>query len=511
MKSALVLLSLFSLSFALWDTKVHNINNVEITVTNYGIIGQASGQYPGCNWPKGSGHNYIFGAGIWFGAIDSLTNDTLVSAGYEPHGAATEFAPGLAGQDPADSIVIIYLFPDPWPAPLNIFPMAPQIDISHQDSWCCYNDSDSTYHIPGDTRPIGIEVYQTVYDWDTIHIQDVVYFTLSVKNVLGQHLKNCYIGFCTDCDIGNEAIVNDRTAGIVGKWYVIDNDSIWVDDIGYQWQEQSEPGWAEFPGVIGFDLLQTPFDLVEGQDKDNDGIPDQYERDSVYYVTNLPDSMWDVDSDGTPDWRDASENPQLGMTAFKRFTLGSVPQNDIQRYLTLAGYNFQNGQYEPYDTAPSPPDDQRFLMSSGPFDLEPDSSVTMVFAIMFSYWHDSYNLPDTALALIDKWVQGFYDLSWHFTGIIEHRTEREDATCLRLGSNPVRNNATIYYSLSGSTPVTIKLYNIAGQLVRIIHRANESSGSYKLKFETQGLAQGIYFISFCTRKEKFTVPMVVVR
>jgi len=150
---------LISDTLRIWDRKWHNINNVEMVITNYGTWDNP------CYWPRGSNHNYIFGSGLWLGTIDSVFSDTLVSVGYGPHGGETEFGPGLYGQDPNAPYVIIYMYPDPWPAPIDTFPMAPQRPKSDQDSWCCYNDCDSNYHVPGDTRPIGVEVYQTVYAW----------------------------------------------------------------------------------------------------------------------------------------------------------------------------------------------------------------------------------------------------------------------------------------------------------------------------------------------------------
>ena len=129
------------------QTKVHDINSIELVISNYGKIGELY-------WPKGSGHNYLYGAGIWFGTIDS--GDTLVSIGYGPHGGESEFRPGLAGQNPEDPSVIIYMYPCLWPGPQAIFSMAPQDTFSQQDSWCCYNDTDINAHIPGYTRPIGI-------------------------------------------------------------------------------------------------------------------------------------------------------------------------------------------------------------------------------------------------------------------------------------------------------------------------------------------------------------------
>ncbi len=395
-----------------FDRKVHNVNNIEFFITNYGKVGDR------CFWPKGSGQNYIYGAGIWFGAIDSILKDTMVTIGYGPHGGESEFAPGLNNQPCYSPEAVIYLFLKNWPPPSNIFPMAPQKLFSNQDSWCCYNDCDEIFHMPNDTKPIGIEVYQTVYAWSLPFLEDMLFLTFEIKNVLHKPIKNLYIGFCSDCDIGNESggNANDLCYGIKERCYIIEGESIWVNNLAYQWQNLQEPGWNSFPGVIGFDLLQTPYDLKEGFDKDNDGIPDEYERDSIYYIRNIPVSRWDIDNDGLPDWRDPSEIPQIEMTAFKRFTLNLEPNKDNERYVTLAGYNFKTGEYCPFDTIVMP-DDQRFVMSCGPFKLMPDSSIILIVGLLITEWNSQHHTkPDTEIAKIDNWMQFFFDMNWLLPG-----------------------------------------------------------------------------------------------
>jgi len=496
-----------------WQIVRHDTNRVEMCISNYGKFGQSEASSSGCWWPAGSNQNYIYGAGIWFGTIDSLTNDTLVSIGYGPHGGEVEFAPGLSGWSPDHPCAIIYIHPENWPAPPDTLPMAPQDTVSHEDSWCCFNDCDSIYHIPGDTRPIGIEIYQTVYAWDIPYAEDMIFFTYDVKNVSGHTLNDCFFGVVTDCDIGNEAgtSANDRCAGIVYREYVIDGDTIIIDNVAYQWQEVQEPGTPPwFPGTIGFDLLQTPFDLVEGMDKDGDGILDQYERDSAYYVLNLPTWMWDVDLDSVPDWRDPSQWPQVGMTALKRFTLASEPNIDAERYMSLAGYNVLTGQYEPFDTIPPDPDDQRFLMSSGPFDLESDSIATLVFAVMFADWMGVYVRPDTALALIDQWAQDYYDMFWRlYTGIEENFEFRISNCGLRIIPNPVAERGIVSYSLATSAEVSLKLYNVAGQLVKTLFTGVKPAGVQEFRLNTQGLPQGTYFVVLRTGGAKTARSFVI--
>jgi hypothetical protein len=482
-------------------------------ISNYGTFGHdPTTDDVGCWWPKGSGQNYIFGAGIWFGTVDSTTGDTLVTIGYGPAGGETEVVPGLLGQDPYAPNVIIYMYPDPWPAPQDTFPMAPQDTISNQDSWCCYNDGDSTYHIPGDTRPIDIEVYQTIYAWDMSGLADVVFFIHDIVNVSGHTLYDCYVGVCTDCDIGNEGGMypNDRAAGVLGRWYVINSESLWINNLGYQWQEVEEPLWTTFPGTIGFDLLQTPFDLVPGEDKDGDGIPDQYERDSAYYVNNLPDSLWDADNDGLPDWRDASQNPQLEMTALKNFgRITGEPGIDVARYLALAGYDFLTGIYEPYDTLPSDTDDQRFLMASGPFDLESDSMITIVYAVLFANWYDVYQTPDSGLARVDAIAQRCYNLNWNpYVSIAEYLSEHVSLN-FSIYPNPVLHNTNVSFCLPVSGTVSLTLYDITGRLVKELVHEHRAAGTHSLNFSTRGLAQGTYFLMLETPDEKTSQALVV--
>ena len=387
------------------EIKVHNINDIELLISNYGKIGELV-------YPKGSGHNYLYGAGIWFGVIDSL-GDTLVTIGYGPHGGESEFIPGLASQNPDDPSAKIYMSPFLWPAPYAVFPMAPQDTFSHQDSWCCYNDTDINAHIPGDTRPIGIEVYQTGYVWQLAGLQTEIYLIWTVKNITSDTLHDCIFSFCADPDIGNESGTgNDIVAGIVGQWFVIDGESLYVDNFAYVWQNELEatPAPPFWPDAIGCDFLQSPWDLVENADKDNDGILDQYERDSAYYWDNLLPEKWDIDLDGVPDWRDPNQIPQVGMTSLKRFTLNLEPNLDNERYLVMAGYN--RWGYEPFDTMPSYPDDQRFIMSAGQFELAPDSEATITIAFMLVAWDSLQGRPDTAFVPLNHYCQYIYDINW---------------------------------------------------------------------------------------------------
>jgi len=435
-----------------------------------------------------------------------------VTTGYNPNNGTSECAPGLQGMPVNHPAAIIYIYPNPWPPPAATFPMAPQEPVSGQDSWCVFNDCDSIYHNPGDTRPIGIEAYQTVYAWNRPGVEDMIFFLHEVKNVTDYTLQQCYIGIAVHCQIGYSD-PNDRCCAIIERRYAISGDTIDVDNVGYQWQEDEEPGTPPwFPGVIGFDLLQTPFDLVEGMDKDGDGILDQYERDSAYYVNNLPQYLWDADNDGVPDWRDPSQWPQLGMTAFKRYSF-PCPDTDAERFLTMAGYDFLTGQYEPFDTIPPAPSDWWILVeSSGPFDLLPDSTVTMIFGVMCADWHDLFEWPDTALVLVDQRAEDYYNVYWHlYTGIEENFEFRTSNFGLRIVPNPVIHSTNIVFSLSTPDHISLDLYNSVGQHVMKIMEGYRAACDHNIFIDTRKLPQGTYFLSLETSKKREYRTIVVLR
>lgn len=522
MKYAIVATSILTLMYA-WqnpgsiDTRsaeiiVHDGNQVEMSVSNFGKFGQTQNQTVGCWWPKGSGQNYIFGAGIWFGTVDSATGDTLVSIGYGPHGAETEFVPGLKNLSSSHPDVMIYMYPENWPPPDSTFPMAPQECVSDEDSWCCFNDCDTNAHIPGDGYPIGLEVYQWIYVWDDPYIEDVIFFLYTVKNVSERNLYDCYTGVCMDNDIGNEAGsgADDQCTVMLEKTYFIDGEYYRVDNLGYQWDgDDYNPGWQS-SGVLGVDLLQTAFDLETGQDKDNDGILDQYEQDSAYYWNNVPAYKWDVDNDAVPDWRDASENPQLGMTAFKIFSLNFEPNIDAERYLTLAGYNFQNGMYEPYDTIIPQPDDQRFLMSTGPFDLKVDSSLVFVFAAVLADWgDDAYPPAETCLVITDHWAQWQYDMSW-FLSIEEAQASGVTPIVFSTFPNPVVNTGMVSFSLRSPCNGSLRLYDVTGTCVQDIVTGYFSAGRHEYRLNTRALAQGTYFVVLDTEYTQTARSVIIV-
>jgi hypothetical protein len=65
---------------------------------------------------------------------------------------------------------------------------------------------------------------------------------------------------------------------------------------------------------------------------------------------------------------------------------------------------------------------------------------------------------------------------------------------IRIYPNPVRNEATVSYSLGSNSDVSLIIYDISGRTVKLINQNNVSSGDHKIKIEMGSLPAGTYVI-----------------
>ena len=144
--------------------------------------------------------------------------------------------------------------------------------------------------------------------------------------------------------------------------------------------------------------------------------------------------------------------------------------------------------------------DHLVTMSTVPFSklkLESEVPDTVGFAI----------LADGELnSVYGRWPAGMDSVgpsSWALmtfgtvTGLPERPQDNRPAAALRLSGpypNPTKGQATIEYQLTSPEKVEIKVYNIAGQLVRSTDLGRRPAGSHGLKINTASLPNGVYFL-----------------
>ena len=66
--------------------------------------------------------------------------------------------------------------------------------------------------------------------------------------------------------------------------------------------------------------------------------------------------------------------------------------------------------------------------------------------------------------------------------------------------NPFNPETTISYSISNECPVTLKVYNMLGELVSTLVDQYQKAGSHQVIFNAQKLASGAYFYRLSRRK-----------
>jgi hypothetical protein len=311
----------------------------EVPVTNDGRFGwDPSYNVPGGGrWPRGTNEGYIFGAGIWVGAMIDSTK--RVAVGYNPTNIQTEFVPGAPPNEPGytDPSKIVYISTDYPDATLPAWPRGYDskgfpVTVSQTDSWSQCNDLDPTRQFENG-KPLGVLLTTETFSWSSSFrdVQDIAFIRYTVKNISpeGKAWTDAYLGFAMDADIG------DPTNDLTGCFKNL--------NIGFTYSGANlttlEKGLAHPPGYVGIKYLDGP-----------------------------------------------AKDPVTGsaqMTTFVKWASELNPNTDDMRYDLMA-----KGTYDSVDTEPA---DKRMLISSGPFTLAYGDSVQFVVAIIFAWPEWYYN------------------------------------------------------------------------------------------------------------------------
>jgi hypothetical protein len=140
-----------------------------------------------------------------------------------------------------------------------------------------------------------------------------------------------------------------------------------------------------------------------------------------------------------------------------------------------------------------------------------DSGKTVFFGFPLYYMD-----RDQAKEAIQKVMAEFGE---PFTGVEGKPGDREQARALRLfqnSPNPFRQTTIIKYQLPKAGLVSLKIYNIAGQTVKILVNSVQSTGSYDIKWDgrdDKGLkvSNGVYVYKLEAAGVKSTKKMLLLR
>lgn len=348
--------------FALDGEFVHNVGELQLNITNWGLIGSrpsVNAPYsdaPSAMWPAGSGVDYLWAAGLWVGAIKNGV--PLVSTG--------QFTPELLanGDDPLDTVYEMRQgetgggrYPDPsedddGDGLINEDPKNGLDDdgdglidedfaaISNQHFRCVMKDNTAlAEELFPDHDPLDIEVVQESFSWENDSVDDFIGFEFTITNIGVNALQSVFLGFFADCDIGprsGSGIADDDLPGFEQRRVRAKDGSIVEISVAFMYDADGDGGQA--PGFFGMLFLN------HDTDPSGERAPQRVEIRSYQNF-----------SGGQP------------------FDRGGDPTNDAERYDLLSRAERDNFP-ELFNEGRQ--NDFRYLVANGPFSgLEPGESL----------------------------------------------------------------------------------------------------------------------------------------
>jgi hypothetical protein len=364
---------------------VHDIGLIALTITNYGVIGTGNGTpvpdpatgltAPSLSYPEGYGLNYLYEGEYWIGGIKG--RDTLVSVGQSYN---SEFWPSYY----PDGDIVYRSSKDP---------EAPEFDssVSQQDFIAAFADTltDPFYtgydYFSGRTHlPLGIKIVQRSYAWGYDYAEDFVIFDCQLSNQDFYHLKDVYIGLFMDNDCGRDNSYAASQDDICGFRETYPSHYIpgLTDTLNIAWAADND-GDPDVVGHLHGDFSTTSIIATRVLRAPTNKINYSFN----WWVSDI----YNIENDWGP--RRAVAPGEIFRT-FEGYM--GTPVTDKDKYYMMSHSEIDYDSRDTYKDHTSqgwlpPPDNAaniangaeiRYLLSFGPFDMDPGTAVPFTFAVV---------------------------------------------------------------------------------------------------------------------------------
>jgi hypothetical protein len=204
-----------------FEEKYTTASNIGMTVSNFGIIGNAFGGsfdlegQPSCEYPRGSGIEHIFDGGLWIGAKINGSQEAVSSAAIDAASGYTTGARGFEFSAPVGSSLEER-------SSLFNSPFFDAQAVSHQDFLADF--ADTAIFIPGTNiqiidhdNPLGVGVHMETYNWNYPFANFFVILNFKVTNIGNNVLDSLYVGYWTDNVVRNVNITQPGGSAFFNK------------------------------------------------------------------------------------------------------------------------------------------------------------------------------------------------------------------------------------------------------------------------------------------------------
>lgn len=394
-------------------SKYTSVGNIQLTVTNYGTIGNGFTTWPtqpSCEYPKGSKIEHLFLGGLWVGGIPRTEGVVHVSTAAVDIGTVKRLAEGFEmTNEPGSSILTRSSLPGN-----QFFDTAA---VSHQDFVMDFTDRYTRIPETGDSipnhTPLGLNIHLESYAWNFPFADFFVILNYTIKNVSKDTIDGIYVGMWDNAVVRNTNL-SGRPGGRdfynhSGKGYV---DSL---RLAYTFDFDGVPYGAPANSYFAVKLLgATPFPLKKDSlgnytSQSLDSLGDL--RKDTYY------NGWKFNNRSTGStayfYPDQDDNPGAPFQGKYQRLSRMMPKPNIEA-LGRSVNTFASDGSTPGEAPASMTD----LLSTGPFrSLGPGESVNVVFAVITAKKvgndlpSNDYKNPSMRKTLYSNagWAQQAYD------------------------------------------------------------------------------------------------------
>ncbi len=500
-----------------WKYDFIDANNIAMWIGNNGSgsfdpISESAGFY----WPDGikSNTTAIFQDGlVWGYKLDSMVfvNGNTYRQGLEPGNILPDGSPA----NPDDPKFFVYKIKKGWESlpegwekskyewNFNNWPMSlgapfndvnkdgkytPGIDnpkfLGNETLFYIANDLDSsaTNYTFG-SNPVGLEFQVTVWapNKGESPYDDVVYKFYRIINKGDKTLKDMYLSYWTDDDLGD---ANDDFVGV--------DTSL---GLGYTYNGEETDEKFGIPPAIGHMFVQTP--VIKSTLPDSGFFKGKWRKG----IKNLPVTSFVFYLNGDAIYQDPVFGNHEGSISFYNNQQGLIwdgspfinpNTGDTTKFLLSGDPVSGTGWYEGEGWHNGPkPGDRRYLITTGKFSMAPNDTQEVAVAIFIArggnYLESVSKLKEFA-PLIKRYY--YKDTLTNVEGKAE---VPKDFFLFQNYPNPFNPCTTIKYQLPKKEHVKLIVYDMLGREVKTLVNRVKKGGKYTVTFNPQNLASGVYF------------------
>ncbi len=120
---------------------------------------------------------------------------------------------------------------------------------------------------------------------------------------------------------------------------------------------------------------------------------------------------------------------------------------------------------------------------------------------------------NSGVSFIDRNELSIIKLTSPLTPVADNRNSDKAAnfTLEQNYPNPFNNATVIRYHLAANALVTVKVYDLLGNVVAVLTNVYQNAGDHTVPFETGGLASGVYYYALCAGEMRIVNKMILLK